>query len=222
MRVIIFTNGDFSSPQDILPWDVLIAADGGARHLMKLGLTPGWVIGDMDSLTAPERVALKDAGAKLITYPARKDETDLELALHKAREFQPDEIVIYAALGARWDMTFSNLLILAHPALSELNARLIDGTQELRVLQNHKTMQIDGAPGDTVSLIPLAGDAVGISTYGLEYILKDDTLIFGAARGVSNVLSDTRATITLRGGLLLVVHIRQGEALVQAKKLATL
>ncbi|MBT3389801.1 MAG: thiamine diphosphokinase [Chloroflexi bacterium] len=209
MRVIIFANGDFLLPQDILPGDVLIAADGGARHLMKLGLTPGWVIGDMDSLTAPECVALEDAGAKLITYPTRKDETDLELALHKARGFQPEEIVIYAALGARWDMTFANLLLLAHPALSEFNTRLIDGTQELRVLQSGQHMQIDGAPGDTLSLIPLRGDAVGVSTHGLEYALEGDTLIFGAARGVSNVLYDTRATITLRRGLLLVVHIRQ-------------
>lgn len=209
MRVIIFANGDFSSPQAILPGDVLIAADGGARHLMELGLTPGWVIGDMDSLTIPERVALEDAGATLITYPTRKDETDLELALQKARGFQPDEIVIYAALGARWDMTFANLLLLAHPVLSEFNTRLIDGKQALRVLQKHQTMQIDGLPGDTVSLIPLRGDAVGVSTHGLEYALADDKLVFGAARGVSNILCGTQASITLRAGLLLVVHIRQ-------------
>ncbi len=209
MRVIIFANGDYLPQGEPLPSDVLIAADGGARHLMKLGLTPGLVIGDLDSLCAFERVALEEAGAEIIAYPPRKDQTDLELALKKAREFHPDEIVIYGALGARWDMTFANLLLLAHPTLGCQNVRLIDGSQELRLLRGGNHTTIDGSPGDTLSLIPLSGDAVGIASIGLEYALNEDTLFFGAARGVSNLLLDEQAIVTLREGLLLVVHIRK-------------
>jgi thiamine pyrophosphokinase len=186
---------------------MLIAADGGARHCVSLNLVPQIVIGDFDSLSAKELSALESAGTQIIRHSTRKDETDLELALHKAQEYQPQEILIFGALGARWDMTLANLLLLAHPAFTATNTRLLDGPQEIRLLQSGQTASLIGKPGDTVSLIPLQGDAYGITTNGLEYPLKNETLKFGATRGISNVIEAEDATIQLRQGLLLIIHI---------------
>ena len=66
--------------------------------------------------------------------------------------------------------------------------------------------QIDGASGDTVSLIPLSSEAEGITTRGLRYPLADETLRLGPARGISNVLLSDEATVKFAGGLLLLVH----------------
>lgn len=208
MRVIIFANGEFSPSQEIVEGEVLIAADGGARHMRRLGLTPRMVIGDFDSLPPDERAALEQTNAEMIPHPARKDETDLELALVQARAFHPDEIVIYGALGARWDMTIANVLLLAHPALREQNVRLCDAGQELRLLHGGQGLTIAGTPGDRLSLIPLRGEAHGINTQGLEYALEDEQLGFGSPRGVSNVLQAAQAHITLRRGMLLIVHLK--------------
>jgi thiamine pyrophosphokinase len=57
-----------------------------------------------------------------------------------------------------------------------------------------------------VSLLPLAGDALGVTTSGLEYALDTETLHFAATRGVSNTLLGTTATVQITAGLLLVVH----------------
>jgi thiamine pyrophosphokinase len=66
--------------------------------------------------------------------------------------------------------------------------------------------EIRGQVGDTVSLIPLAGDAVGITTFHLAYPLQAENLQFGAARGISNLMTGSAAQVSLREGLLMVVH----------------
>ena len=59
-------------------------------------------------------------------------------------------------------------------------------------------------------MIPIAGDARGVSTEALEYPLKDETLSFGATRGVSNVMLADKARISLKAGMLVCVVIHQG------------
>ncbi len=68
---------------------------------------------------------------------------------------------------------------------------------------------IRGQRGDTLSLLPLSGDVAGIHTEGLEYPLRDGTLSFGAARGVSNVLTEAEARVRVGSGFLLAVHHHQ-------------
>ena len=59
--------------------------------------------------------------------------------------------------------------------------------------------------GCIVSLIPMGGDAEGVTAQGLEWELDDDTLRFGQARGVSNVLKAEQAHVRVRHGSLLCV-----------------
>ena len=67
-------------------------------------------------------------------------------------------------------------------------------------------LKLEGAAGDLLSLLPVGGDAAGVTTRGLAYPLRDDTLYLGQGRGVSNVFESKTAHIWLRAGLLLVVH----------------
>ena len=212
-RTIIFANGEVSDLEAaravIQPTDTLIAADGGAKHCRALGLTPHVLIGDFDSLAPADLAALEAAGTRVIRHPARKDQTDLELALDYALAEGANDIVILGALGGRWDQTFANLLLLALPALSSTRIRLLDGTQEISLLRGPGQLTLTGNAGDTVSLIPIGGDAHGITTSGLEYPLRDETLNFGSTRGISNVMLERQATISLTEGLLICAVIRQ-------------
>lgn len=205
MRIFIIANGKLTRPVRIEREHILIAADGGALHCRELDLTPNYVIGDLDSLAESELARLSELGAQIIQYPTRKDFTDLELAMQLALELGADEIVIYAALGDRWDQTIANLLLAG--AYPSARIRLVDANQEIFYIRAGETITIDGCPGDTVSLIPLVGDAAGISTQGLEYALEDETLRFGSTRGVSNVMLDSIASVSLRTGLLLCALI---------------
>lgn len=210
MRAILIANGELTAltavPKTIRPDDLLIAADGGLRYFRALGLWPAVVIGDLDSILPEEYAALTEAGVRVEQFPARKDQTDLELAVRFARASGVDDILIFGALGGRWDQSLANLLLLAHPDLGDVRLRLIDGPQTLYLARGDT--EIEGQPGDTVSLIPLTGDARGVTTDGLDYPLTNGTLPFGATLGVSNVLVGERATVTVREGAVMCIVIR--------------
>lgn len=207
MRAVIFANGELNTPFNVNAQDIIIAADGGAHHCMKLGLKPTVVIGDFDSLTQTELDQLKSDGVLILKFPVRKDFTDLELALQYAEKLQVDEVVILGALGDRWDQTIANLMLAG--AYRNQRIRLVDGNQEFFYIRSNETFIINGIPGDTVSLIPLSGDANGITTRGLEYALNGESLKFGATRGISNQLVSDRAEITLQEGFLLCIQNRK-------------
>ena len=61
-------------------------------------------------------------------------------------------------------------------------------------------------PVAIVSLLPLGGDVSGITTVGLRYPLRDEPLLTGPARGLSNVRVEPDAAVTVRRGRLLVVE----------------
>lgn len=211
MRVIIFANGELrdfeNARRAIQSGDFIIAADGGARRCLEMGIMPAQVIGDLDSLAEADLATVEAAGAEVIRHPARKDFTDLELALQHAAGLGAEEIVIFGALGARWDQTIANILLPAIPIFAGLNIRLLDGSQEMCWLRSGETRILRGHHGDTVSLIPLGGNAHGVATHGMEYTLQDETLYFGSTRGVSNVMLGEEARLTLGEGLLLCVTI---------------
>jgi thiamine pyrophosphokinase len=184
--------------------DLLIAADGGALPLLRAGIVPHVAIGDMDSIDAAGLADLEAYGITPQRFPREKDETDLELALLYAAAAGATAIDILGALGGRWDHTLANVALLALPELRERRARLLADHQALFLVRDAAVLE--GQAGDTVSLIPLAGDAHGVTTRGLRYRLDDATLSYERARGVSNVLLAPPGYVSLREGLLLVVQ----------------
>lgn len=208
-RAIVFANGMMVNPPEIIserqPSDLIIAADGGTHHCSSLGITPNVIIGDFDSLDPNEVTDYQHAGVEVIQYPVHKDEIDLELVLQFIMNQEISEVYIIGALGDRWDMTLANIMLMAHPKYCRLKIRLLDGSQELVLLRGEDQIEIHGQSGYQLSLIPLAGEVFGVTTYGLEYPLNDETLYFGSTRGVSNVFVHDNAQVIIREGTLLCI-----------------
>lgn len=206
MNAIIVANGEMQVNARLQElWqraDLRIAANGGARNTrLFLGHAPHVAIGDMDSVDDETRVWLAEHRVELIQYPRAKDETDLELALRLAQERGADEITILGALGGRVDQFLGNVLLLTQSR----NLKIVDAASEMWIGQGNDVIQ--GKKGDTVSLIPLDKAVEGITTKGLEYPLRDETLERGSTRGLSNVMLGERATVLWDYGMLLLVHL---------------
>ena len=213
MRILIFAAGelDYNEFSTISREknDLVIAADGGSHHCLTLGIQPDIVIGDLDSIDADDLELVESWGTQIIKFPSRKDFTDLELALQYACDQNADEILVYGSLGLRWDQTLANILLLASPVVACKKIKLVDGKQEIHLISSNAPLLIEGNPGDTVSLIPISGDATGVTSENLEYALNEGILIFGASRGVSNLMTATSASITLKKGRLICVVIHK-------------
>ncbi len=226
MRIVIIANGDPPTQDEVARWleggAMLICADGGARTALALGLAPAHVIGDFDSLDEDDLRELERRGAQLHRYPARKDETDLELALlfaaqpaHTGPSGEGIEIVVLGARGGRLDHELANMLLLAMPALRCVDVSFAQGRERVFLMDARDRpaqLTLRGSAGDIVSLLPFGGDAHGIRTAGLEYPLHDESLFVGPARGVSNVMLGPEASVSLRQGMLLCVMTHHSDA----------
>jgi thiamine pyrophosphokinase len=210
-RALIFANGDLPDLEAaralIKPGDRLIAADGGMHHLERLGLQPDILVGDMDSLEPRLLARLERTGVRTVRHPTHKDETDLELALQLAVAEGCRELLVVGALGGRLDHALGNLSLLRDPILSDCTVRLDDGLQEVFWITDQA--ELHGAQSDVVSLLPLQGEVSGVTTEGLEYPLRSETLYPYKTRGISNVMTVGEARVTVTSGYLLCIHTRQ-------------
>ncbi len=210
-RAIIFVNGEIpdsgAARSLIRPDDIILAADGGARHALALGVIPSAIIGDLDSLSEAEIRVFTDMGVHILRFPPAKDETDLELALAHAIKAGYCPIIIVAALGGRLDQALGNLALLADPESIRGEVRVDDGLTEAFFVTNQATVL--GKSGDTLSLLPWGMPAEGVSTQDLVYPLHDETLLPYRTRGISNLMLAASAKISLKKGLLLCIHRRK-------------
>jgi thiamine pyrophosphokinase len=215
LRTLIFANGPLSDPQlvrDLLqPDDWVIAANGGAQHCLTLNIQPDVIIGDFDSLEKSELETFRKAGSKLIPHDRHKDQNDLELALLHAQSNGSKEVLVFGAIGNRWDQTLANLLLPASSELSHIRVWFMDGPQRATILRWGQGIEFEGQPGDLVSLVPLGGSAMGVRTEGLEYPLDGETLLFGSSRGISNTMLRNKASVQLETGVLVLFITRSSK-----------
>jgi len=209
MHVVIFAGGTLRPGKAvqaaIASADLVIAADSGAASALHHGCIPAIIVGDFDSLDPLTAQQLQEQGTRVVPVPAEKDETDTELAIQTAIEQGATSITILGWLGgARFDHTMANILLLA--GFETVSIRLVDGPSICWLLRGPGMASIEGQVDDLLSLLPLTGDATGVSTQGQYYPLQGETLRFGKPRGVSNVLTQEQAEVSLEAGLLLIIH----------------
>jgi thiamine pyrophosphokinase len=212
-RAMLFANGEVESygflDKLISGKDFLVAVDGGLRHLEALGFPPDLLIGDLDSVTQAQLQRLSGGKTEIIRFPIEKDQTDLELALLEVIKRGVDEIAIIGGLGGRIDQTLANLFLLLLPDLTGKNVYMLTQNEKVFVIQGQQVIQ--GEEGDLISLIPLNGDANGVTTIGLKYPLTNETLKFERSRGISNRMLSDQAEVKVKEGFLLCVHTSKSE-----------
>jgi thiamine pyrophosphokinase len=210
MRAVLVASGEADDAD--LRWldgaDRVIAVDGGAAWLATHGRRPDLVVGDLDSADPALIATLEAEGVPIERHASAKDASDTELALAGAVTAGADEIVILGALaGPRLDHQLANLMLLADPELSPVrDLRIVRGSTLVRALHGGAGMTLDAPAGALVTLLPIGGDADGVRTAGLRYPLDGETLRIGRSRGLSNVIDQPPASVSLERGTLLVIE----------------
>lgn len=201
-KCLIFCAAEFDRPVcPPGPEDFIIAADGGLRHLEKLGLAPDEILGDFDSLGyTPE-------GGRV--FPVEKDDTDTMLAVRRGLALGYREFILYGSLdGPRLDHTVANFQTLQFLADRGAYGTLVGREQLVTVVKDGKIAFPAGSEG-TVSVFCLGSDARGVTLRGLYYPLEAGTLTAGFPLGVSNHFTGTPASVSVKQGSLLVIWDRK-------------
>lgn len=197
-KCIIFCAGGFDLLiQPIEKTDFVIAADGGLRHTLRLGITPNLILGDFDSLG----FVPQDAEV----YPVEKDDTDSMLAIKKGLENGCTEFLLYGCLdGSRVDHTMANFQALLFLKNHGAQGFLLGISQIATVFQN-ETVTFPAKFTGNFSLFCLGEDATGVTLRGLKYNLERGTLTAGFPLGVSNSFTGSPATVSVARGSLLAI-----------------
>lgn len=206
-RCIIIANGDINNytwhKSQLQESDFILCVDGGTRHAVSMGIVPNVVLGDFDSLSSDIKLAISETSCQFVRYPEEKDMTDTELALKYCLEKNPEEIIFMGSLGTRYDHSLANILLLSKVP-SETRVKVMNEQNEIMMLK--EKLYLHGSPGDIVSIIPLSKELKGVSTRGLKYMLRNDTLCRGTSRGISNEMAGPNAIIEIKEGVALVIR----------------
>ncbi len=190
------------SQQGLPEADLVVAADGGLEALRRAGWPVHAVVGDMDSVAEISLAWARAQGAEILTHPARKDFTDLELVMEYACK-QAEVVHVIMSASGRLDHTMGNLLILASDRWA--TAVVTASVEGARVEVVRGLHTLSARVGETVSLLAVGEQCRVEMTSGLEYPLHDEWLDPTAARGVSNVVTAQPATIKLSEGVMLAI-----------------
>lgn len=203
MNALVVCNGKSPGKRLLDKWkkksDLIIAADGGALTLLKYGITPNFIIGDMDSFE-PEI-----PHNYIIIHDPDQESNDLEKALTLAKKRGAKNVIITGATGLRTDHTLKNLSVLQKFRKLFRDIRIEDNHTTFLAIPKKFTLNKLN-PGTTLSLFPLSGKVRGIKTEGLLYPLHDEDLENGVRDGSSNkAVSDTISIEYRTGALLLMI-----------------
>jgi len=146
-------------------WHV-VAADGGARLALALGMNPAVVVGDMDSLEEPFRRVLEQGGCRFIVYSQEKDYTDTHLAMDWAYLNGFREVCVIVHRSGRLDHVLGAIWAACRYVEMDAAVRFVDAGFEAALLRGPSVAEIRGAPGLIVSLLPLSRGAAGITLTG--------------------------------------------------------
>ena len=221
MLGIIFTGGE-GPPSEFVRRLVereargalITAADSGLAAVEEAGLSPDWIIGDMDSIGDDSRLSAWPP-ERVIRYERDKDYTDTELAFLSAFENGCDEIWIIGGGGGRIDHLFAIRSLFERDVFP---LRWITDAADIRCIdaaaKNELSLVLE--KGAVVSVFPLGSGAWKAESEGLKWPLEGlpwDRGFFG----LSNVAPDGSFSVkALEGRFMLILPLLSQRTLLAA------
>ena len=181
----------------------MICADGGANAAHALGVTPQLLVGDMDSIHAELLADYSEGGVTIDHHSTHKDETDTELAIEYCIKNGFDEVVIFGALGSRFDHSFGNLYLLNRLLKKGVRGEIVNENNRVFLVKDRAVLDVP--VGTTVSILAFTDQASGINIEGFEYPVKNGVMAhFFPGYGISNVTVEKCPEISVEQGILMV------------------
>ncbi|MBD7983487.1 thiamine diphosphokinase [Sporosarcina sp. Sa2YVA2] len=211
-RVVICAGGPKEELLDLHLYcseeSIFIGVDRGTLHLLDVGITPAIAVGDFDSISDEELQQVKRSVQEVIEFDSNKDETDTELAVTRAIDFKPENIILTGVTGGRLDH-FQSVLHLLYSLQTEnqgINFTIRNVSNELAFLRSgvHRISKLDELP--YVSFFAFGGAVSKFTLTGFKYETVNAEIGMGMTKFTSNELVAEVCTISFRQGICLMVR----------------
>lgn len=218
---IIIANGTFLAKeiiQEAIRDKTIIALDGAASKLNRLGIKPHIILGDFDSTTDAEKTywGIEKTFEELNEHdkpyqgnhgvtivPAKNQHyTDLSKAIHYCDAHEAASITIICAVGGRSDH-HEGVTRTLRTEYKKNRPLTLHTEQQTLVFAKDEQVIIHGEIGDKCGVVAFPKGTV--TSQGLEYEADHFELEFGFAETTCNSLMQTSATITIEGEALIIM-----------------
>jgi len=190
---IVLANGAFPTHEIPLSFlkeaEKIVCCDGAAQRLVKYGLKPNFIIGDMDSVSDE----IKEHFFLQIVKDSSQETNDLTKALDFCHKRQAlDEITIVGATGEREDHTLGNIALLTR-FVRDMKIQLL--TDYGVFVSIEKTTTFESYPKQQVSIFSLT-PSVPISSTNLVYPLQNQLMNYWW-EGTLNEATENQFTVEI-------------------------
>ncbi|MBK8552434.1 MAG: thiamine diphosphokinase [Ignavibacteria bacterium] len=203
MHTLIFLNGKFPDFKVVKKFvkknSFIVAADGGANYLKKIGVKPDVILGDLDSISKGTLNFFQKNNSEVIKV-TDQNKTDFEKCLIHCLQKGKTSIRVFGAVSLRPDHTLNNFSILKR-YYKKSDIKIITDVFEIFFIKKETTFKYK--KGEVISLLALP-KADKIITTGLEYRLSNQSLEFGVKEGTLNKSISDKITISFKSGNILL------------------
>ena len=175
----------------------ILAADGAAIQLLKMGIEPDAVVGDLDSLKNQgyDKKIAKDK----IVYLPDQNSNDFEKVINYAIEQKFNNLLIIGIHGGELEHTLNNWSVFIKYS-QKLNLYIFDENRFGIAVFDSIKLQVD--KNEIISLIPQP--EVKLTTNGLRWELNKQVLKLGTKEGARNQAIKDIIKIQIHSGSTLL------------------
>ncbi len=176
---------------------IYLAADGAALRLIKRGIEPDYVIGDLDTFYVDPMSEQIDK-SKIIHKPSQ-DINDFEKTLIFAKEIGYENVLIIGFHGGELEHTLNNWSIFKRYS-KKMNLCIYD--RKRYGMSTFDNIELPTRKKELISLIPQP--SVLLTTKNLHWELINEKLELGLREGARNIAAKEKIFIQVHEGELII------------------
>ena len=200
--IVILANGDFPCHKEPLlileNSGTIICCDGSVNNLVKNGMEPNYILGDMDSIDD----SLKNKYKEQVIELPEQDQNDLRKTIEWVEKKGVKKTIILGATGKRDDHSLANIFtLLQYPTSLEITIYTNHGI--FSVVKGEQKFY--SFKGQKISLFSTDSD-IEVTSNNLKYNLNNKMLT-NLYSGSLNESLDESFTLTISHGRILVYQV---------------
>ncbi|MDD6207229.1 MAG: thiamine diphosphokinase [Clostridiales bacterium] len=219
-EVMILTGGDLSKElflhvQKKHTGCLVLCVDGALEKAYEWHIPVDIILGDFDTVSNEvlekyrEKQVEESRSVQIESYCPEKDLTDTHLAILRAMQEDPEQILVLGATGSRLDHVLGSLHAMYDCIRQGIRICFLDAVCRISMTTDSRIIEKKEAYGSYLSVLPFSGTAKRVTLSGVKYPVENRDFLYGESIGISNEIVEKQAEIKVGEGCLLIIEAKK-------------